>query len=82
MTGNYGFKPSFNQTFVMPDRRTGWVGHAVSLRHRSRTGRADDRELPDRPTLEHHALLPDSRQRAAKGGIYGPLALAEVSKER
>jgi hypothetical protein len=26
--------------------------------------------------------LPDSRQRAAKGGIYGPLALAEVSKER
>jgi hypothetical protein len=24
MTGNYGFKPSFNQMFVMPDSRTGW----------------------------------------------------------
>ena len=48
MTGKYGFKPSFNQSFAgagQPDRL---VGHAVSLRHRSRAGRADDRELPDR----------------------------------
>jgi len=51
------------------------VGHAVSLRNRSRTGRADGRELPDRPTLEHHAPLPDSRHRPAEGGIYGRLAL-------
>jgi hypothetical protein len=52
------------------------VGHAVSLRNRSRTDRADGRELPDRPTLEHHAPLPDSRHWAAEGGIYGRLALA------
>lgn len=52
------------------------MGHTVSLRDRSRTGRADGRELPDRPTLGHHAPLPDSRHRAAEGGIYGRLALA------
>lgn len=24
MTGKYGFKPSFNQSFVVPDSSTGW----------------------------------------------------------
>ena len=52
------------------------MGHAVSLRNRSRTDRADGRELPDRPALEHYAPLPDSRHRAAEGGIYRRLALA------
>ena len=55
MTARYGFKPSFNQIVRgggQPDRL---VGHAVSLRDRSGAGRADDRELPHRPALEHHA---------------------------
>ena len=55
----YGFK-----CVVQPDVPRGrqpdrLVGDAVPLRHRPGAGGADDRELPHRPALGHHApLLP------------------------
>jgi exopolyphosphatase/guanosine-5'-triphosphate,3'-diphosphate pyrophosphatase len=50
------------------------VGHAVSLRNRSRAHRPDGRELSDWPALEYHAPLPVSRRRTAAGGILRRLA--------
>ena len=56
-----------------PDRL---VGDAVPLRHRPGAGRADDRELPHRPDLGHHAPLPVLRRGAAAGRIHRRLAVA------
>ena len=80
MTGKYGFKPSFNQIVCRAGQPDRLVGHAVSLRHRSGAGRADDRKLPDRTALEHHAPLPGGRHRTAAGGIQRRLAVATVER--
>ena len=76
--GKYGFKPSFNQTFAVAGESDRLVGHALSLRHRSGAGRADDRELPHRAALEHHASLSRRRHGTSSRGIHGGLALASV----
>ena len=54
------------------------VGLAVSLRHRSRAGRADDRELSDRAALEHHAPVPGGCRGTAARRIHRWVALAGV----
>ena len=54
------------------------VGHALSLRHRSGSGRPDDRELPNRAALEHHASLSHRRHGTSSRGIHGGLAIASV----
>ena len=79
MTAPYGFKPSFNQTFArgrQPDRL---VGHALPLRHRPGAGRADDRELPHRSDLGHHAPLPGRGRGAATGRVHRRLAVKRRS---
>ena len=55
-----------------PDRL---VGHAVPLRHRSRAGGADDRELPHGPDLGHHAPVRAGVDRLAPRRLYWRLAL-------
>ena len=76
MTNKYGFKPSFNQSFAVEDSPDRLVGLAVSLRHRSRAGGADDRELPHGFALGHHAPLPADVDRVAPGGLYRRLVVA------
>ena len=79
MTAPYGFKPSFNQTFAVDDSPTGWWVTPVPLRHRPGAGRADDRELPHRPDLGHHAPLPGRRRGTAAGRVHRRLALKRRS---
>lgn len=72
------------QAVVQSDLRGGGqpdgvVGHAVSLRNRSRTHRADGRELPQRFALEHHAPLSAGRGRPAPGGLHRRLAVTRPS---
>ena len=71
------------QAVVQPDLRRGrqpdrLVGHAVPLRHRPGAGRADDRELPHRSDLGHHAPLPSRvaglRRAGFTGGWLGSVA--------
>ena len=75
MTKLYGFKPSFNLTFPNADGTTR-LGHAVPLRHRSGPGRADDRELPDRTSVEASCaaaapLVAGLRRAGFSGGWLG-----------
>ena len=74
MTGKYGFRPSFNQSFAVPDSPTGWWVTPYHFGIDQGPVVADDRELPDRPALEHHAPLPGSRRRTAAGGIQRRMA--------
>ena len=76
----YGFKP-----LVQPDVPRGrqpdrLVGDALPLRHRPGAGGADDRELPHRPDLGHHAPLPVRRRRPAAGRLHGRLAVARPGR--
>ena len=75
MTAPYGFKPSFNQTFAVEENSDGLVGDPLSLRNRPGAGRADDRELPLRPGLGHHATLPGPDRRVAAGRVHRRLAV-------
>ena len=74
MTAKYGFKPSFNQSFPVPEQFDGLVGDAVSLRYRSRAGRANDRELPHGFALEDHEPFVTDRYRIATRRFCGGLA--------
>ena len=78
MTGKYGFKPSFNQSFAVAESPTGWWVTPYHFGIDQGSGRADDRELPDGPAVEHHAALPRRRYRIAAGGIQWRVALAEA----
>ena len=72
----YGFKRVVQPDLPrrrQPDRL---VGDAVLIRHRPGASGADDRELPHRPDLGHHAPLPVFRRRAAAGRVHRRLALA------
>ena len=68
------------QAVVQPDVPRGrqpdrLVGHAVPLRHRPGAGRADDRELPHRSDLGHHAPLPGLARGTATGRVRRRLAV-------
>src|SRR5262249_33931823 len=58
------------------------VGHAVSLRHRSRPGSPDDRELPLRFALGHHAPLLTGVDRLASGRLYWGLVVTLANLAR
>ena len=82
MTAPYGFKPSFNQTFTVDDSPTGWWVTPVPLRHRPGAGRADDRELPLRSDLGHHAPLPGLARGTATGRVRRRLAVINPGPPR
>ena len=81
MTNKYGFKPCVQSIVCGGGQRNRLVGHAVSLRHRPRPGGADDRELPHRFALGHHAPLPAAVDRFASGRLHWRLVVTlPVSK--
>jgi hypothetical protein len=75
---DYGFKPSFNQTYAQPDGRR-LVGHALPLRDRPGPGDPDDRELSNRPDLGDHAPLPVREGGTASGGLPRWLAVMRAA---
>ena len=73
-------RPLRVQAVVQPDVHGGrqpdrLVGDPVPLRHRPGAGRADDRELPLRPDLGHHAPLPGLARGTATGRVRRRLAV-------
>ena len=73
------------QAVVQPDLPRGrqpdrLVGDALLLRHRPGARGADDRELPQRPGLGHHAPLPLPCRRAAASRVHGRLAVARRAR--
>ena len=57
MSSRYGFKPSFNPTYEVPDSPTGWWVTPYHFGIDQGPVDPDDRELPHRADLEHHAPL-------------------------
>ena len=59
------------------------VGNPLSLRHRSGARRADDRELSDRPALEHHAPLSADTGWPAPGRFFrGVVGIARCCRRK
>ena len=74
-TKRYGFKPSFNATYAVPDSPTGWWVTPYHFGIDQRPGHPHDRELSHRPDLGDHAPLPLRDGGIAPGGLPGRLAL-------